>query len=93
MRKPRCKACSIGRKAADPGLGETPASALEFLDERSEYDVAGMAKHIISNHMDDMAVRQYLENEWNRSNTKWTAFFEYQNFKAFRKAVQMDAIV
>lgn len=60
------------------------------LKERSEYDVAEMAKHIINNCLDDMAVRQYLENEWNRSNGKWTAFFGYQNFKAFRKAVQLE---
>ncbi len=60
------------------------------LEERTEYDVATTAKHIISNHLDDMAVRHYLEDEWNQSNGKWTAFFGYQNFKAFRKAVQLE---
>lgn len=37
-----------------------------------------------------MAVRHYLEDEWNQSSGKWTAFFGYQNFKAFRKAVQLE---
>lgn len=60
------------------------------LEERTEYDVAEMAKHIIGNRLDDMAVRQYLEDEWNRANGKWTAFFGYQNFKAFRRAVQLE---
>jgi superfamily II DNA or RNA helicase len=60
------------------------------LEERAQYDVASLAQYIINNHMDDMAVRQYLESEWSRSEGKWTAFFGYQNFKAFRKAVQLE---
>jgi hypothetical protein len=60
------------------------------LEERAEYDVATLAQYIISNRLDDMAVRQYLEDEWNRSGGKWTAFFGYQNFKTFRRAVQLE---
>ncbi len=60
------------------------------LEERSEYDVAQIAKHIIDNRLDDLAVRQYLEDEWGRASGKWTAFFGYQNFKAFRRAVQLE---
>jgi hypothetical protein len=60
------------------------------LEERAEYDVATLAQYIISNRLDDMAVRQYLEDEWNHSGGKWTAFFGYQNFKTFRRAVQLE---
>lgn len=60
------------------------------LEERAEYDVARLAEHIISSRLDDMEVRRYLEGEWDRSDGKWTAFFGYQNFKAFRRAVQLE---
>lgn len=57
---------------------------------REEYDVSAVAKHIVDNHYDDMAIRDYLNEEWNRAGGKWTAFFGYQNLKAFRKAIQLE---
>lgn len=60
------------------------------LEERSEYDVARLARHIVDRRMDDIAIRDYLNQEWTRAGGKWTAFFGYQNQKAFRKAVQME---
>lgn len=60
------------------------------LDERGEYDVAAIADYIIKSRYDDIAIRDFLDLEWNRADGKWTAFFGYQNFKAFRKAVQQE---
>lgn len=60
------------------------------LEERGEYDVALIAKHIVENRYDDLAIRDYLNDEWNRAGGKWTAFFGYENLKAFRKAVQLE---
>ncbi len=60
------------------------------LDERKKYDVSLIAKHIVDNRLDDIAIRDYLNEEWNRAGGKWSAFFGYQNQKAFRKAVQLE---
>lgn len=60
------------------------------LEEREKYDVALIAKHIVENRYVDLAIKDYLNSEWNRAGGRWTAFFGYQNLKAFRKAVQLE---
>lgn len=60
------------------------------LEERSEYDVARLARHIVDNDLRRTETRQYVEDEWNRANGKWMAFFGYQNEKAFYRAVELE---
>lgn len=60
------------------------------LEERSEFDVAQLAKHIEENDLRRSEASQYIENEWNRASGKWVAFFGCQNFKAFRRAVMLE---
>ena len=60
------------------------------LEERAEYDVAQIAKHIVDNDLRRTETHQYIENEWNRANGKWIAFFGYQNENAFYRAVELE---
>lgn len=60
------------------------------LEERAEYDVAQIAKHIVDNDLRRTETRQYIENEWSRANGKWMAFFGYQNENAFYRAVELE---
>ncbi|SFG94957.1 DEAD/DEAH box helicase family protein [Enterocloster clostridioformis] len=60
------------------------------LEERAEYDVARIAKHIVDNDLRRTETRQYIENEWNRANGKWMAFFGYHNENAFYRAIQLE---
>jgi len=60
------------------------------LEERSEYDVAVLGKHIVDEDLGPVATDNYLKEEWGQADTKWTAFFGYQNYKAFRRAIQQE---
>lgn len=60
------------------------------LEERAEYDVSQIAKYIVDNDLRRTETRQYIENEWNRANGKWMAFFGYQNENAFYRAVELE---
>ena len=60
------------------------------LEERAEYDVVELSNHIIANRLDMVATDQYLKDEWNQAGEKWSAFFGYHNYKAFRKAVRQE---
>lgn len=60
------------------------------LEARAEYDVAQIAKHIVDNDLRRTETRQYVENEWNRANGKWMAFFGYHNENAFYRAVELE---
>ena len=60
------------------------------LEERTEYDVAQIAKYIVDNDLRRTETRQYIENEWSRANGKWMAFFGYRNENAFYRAVELE---
>lgn len=60
------------------------------LKERAKYDVAALARYIIDENLSQVATDNYLRGEWSQADAKWTTFFGYQNYKAFRKAVQQE---
>lgn len=60
------------------------------LEERAKYDVANLARHIVDEDLGPVATDNYLKGEWGRADAEWTAFFGYQNYKAFRKAVRQE---
>lgn len=60
------------------------------LEERKEYDVAQLAKHIVEQDMRRSETNQFIEDEWNRAGGKWTAFFGYKNKDAFYRAVEIE---
>lgn len=64
------------------------------LEERAEYDVAAVAKYIYENALSREEERQYLKDEWEREDKngskKWSVFFGFDHFKAFRKAVHQE---
>lgn len=60
------------------------------LEERKEYDVAQLAKHIVEQDMRRSETNQFIEDEWSRAGGKWTAFFGYKNKDAFYRAVEIE---
>lgn len=64
------------------------------LEERAEYDVASVAKHIYETDLSKSEEKQYLQEEWEREDKngskKWSVFFGIDNFKAFRKVVGQE---
>ena len=61
-----------------------------LMEERAEYDVARLARHIVDNDLRRTETRRYIEDEWNRANGKWMAFFGYRNENAFYRAVELE---
>lgn len=60
------------------------------MEERREYDVVELARHILDSRLDALATDGYLKDAWNQAGGKWSAFFGYHNYKAFRKAVRQE---
>jgi len=65
--------------------GELP----EFIafTEREEYDVARLSKRIIQNPDRE---QQIMNDEWNNNNSRWSAFYGINNFKAFRMSIRHE---
>lgn len=63
--------------------------------ERNDYDVSRLAKHIIENRLDPISRQEYINSEWNQSNSRWAAFYGLNNQKAFRKTItdEIDKIL
>ena len=55
--------------------------------KRDEYDVATLARHIISAKLSRREEVAYKEEEWNRADGKWKNFFGEQNYMAFSRAI------
>lgn len=63
--------------------------------EREEYDVGRLARHIIDGRMDPIMRQEFLNDEWNKSNSRWSVFFGIKNQRAFRKTItdEIDKIL
>jgi len=63
--------------------------------ERAEYDIGRLAKHVISERLDVLTRQEFIKNEWNKSNSRWSAFYGINNQKAFRKTIndEIDKIL
>lgn len=68
---------------------ETPQ--MIYLSERSDYDVTNIARYIVDNELTQSAKKEYIDSQWNRSDTHWAVFFGIDKQKAFRKLIN-DAI-
>jgi len=62
-----------------------------LLSERKNYDVSELAQHIVGNDLTPSAQKDYIEEEWNKNGTHWSAFFGVDNPKVFRKLIS-DAV-
>jgi superfamily II DNA or RNA helicase len=69
----------------------------EFIafNERDDYDVSRLAKHIVEQRLDTFAQQEYISGEWNQGNSRWSAFYGLNNQKAFRKTItdEIDKIL
>lgn len=60
------------------------------LSERSNYDIASLAKYIIDNNLTRNSEKEYIDREWNRGDKHWAAFMGIENQKAFRNLIKTE---
>ena len=69
--------------------GEVPQ--MIYLSERNDYDVRSLAKSIVDNDWGPTRQSQFIGENWENSDTKWSVFFGVNNLIAFEKLIE-DAI-
>lgn len=60
------------------------------LSERSNYDIAYLARYILEKQLAPAAKKEYIDNEWNKGDKHWAAFMGIENQKAFRKLIDAE---
>ena len=59
-------------------------------DERADYDLASLAKHILEERFFLDEMDEYIRGEWARADGKWTAFFGIKNEKVFHIEIENE---
>lgn len=60
------------------------------LSERSNYDIAYLARYILEKQLTPTAKKEYIDDEWNKGDKHWAAFMGIENQKAFRKLIDAE---
>ena len=58
--------------------------------ERSDYDISRLAEHIVDNDLGERGRKNYISDQWNRSESHWMAFFGVDNQLAFLNLIDSE---